>query len=267
MIRLIASDLDGTLLEPVERLPEGLFDTIRRLHGQGIRFAAASGRQYDNLRRLFAPVAHEMCFICENGALNMVGEEEASAVPIPYKMGVEIVRDLMQMPVCILVSGRHTCYVTPENRAFTDDMVYRLRNTSAVDVRMDQLDDIYLKISAFSPDGVASFAPILEKKWGNHLHAVVSGQCWFDFGIASKETGIDALRRRFDLSRDEIVAFGDNFNDLSMLQAVGHPFIMENASPELKKMGFHLYRKVLPVLNSIADCGGNWQPGGETFSI
>ena len=58
MIHLIASDIDGTLLQGGQtRLDPALFDVIERLEQHGIRFAAASGRQYTNLRRLFAPVA------------------------------------------------------------------------------------------------------------------------------------------------------------------------------------------------------------------
>ena len=55
MIHLIASDIDGTLLQGGQtRLDPALFDVIERLEQHGIRFAAASGRQYTNLRRLFA---------------------------------------------------------------------------------------------------------------------------------------------------------------------------------------------------------------------
>ena len=68
MIRLIATDLDGTLLERDGSLPEDTFDVVRMLNEQGIRFAASSGRQYGNLVRLFAPVADRMAFVCENGA-------------------------------------------------------------------------------------------------------------------------------------------------------------------------------------------------------
>ena len=65
MIRLIACDIDGTLLPPGEkRLDPIYFDQIDRLAKQGIRFAAASGRQYTNLRRLFAPVADRIDYIC-----------------------------------------------------------------------------------------------------------------------------------------------------------------------------------------------------------
>lgn len=70
MIKLIASDLDGTLLlNKAQTLPEDLFPLIRALNELGIRFVAASGRQYPNMKRLFAPVASDISFICENGAL------------------------------------------------------------------------------------------------------------------------------------------------------------------------------------------------------
>jgi len=256
MIRMIASDLDGTLLEPVEHLPDGLFDTLEELDKLGITFVAASGRQYDNLRRLFAPAAHRMGFICENGALNMLRGEEIKLQGIEREMGLAIIRRLMELPVSILVSGRHTCYVSPENRAFTDDIVYRLRNTTAVVDRLDRIDDDFLKISCFAPQGVASFAPALEAEWSGMLNAVVSGRCWFDFGTASKETGIHALMERLSLKREEVVAFGDQFNDVSMLNAVGHPFLMENASETLKSFGYRLCHKVLPVLRTIVENGG-----------
>lgn len=256
MIRMIASDLDGTLLEPVERLPEGFYETLERLDRLGITFVAASGRQYDNLRRLFAPAARDMGFICENGALNILRGEEIKLQGIEREMAIAIVRRLMQMPVQILVSGRHTCYVSPGDRAFTDDMVYRLRNTIAVVERLDQLDDEYLKVSAYSPDGVAGFAKALQDEWGNKLNAVVSGRCWFDFGTASKETGIRALMDAMGLKREEVAAFGDQFNDVSMLDTVGHPFIMSTAAPELKNRGYRVCDKVLPVLRKIAENGG-----------
>lgn len=67
MIRLIATDLDGTLLQKDGTLPEGTFEVVDELKRLGIRFAASSGRQYGNLRRLFGPVAADMAFVCENG--------------------------------------------------------------------------------------------------------------------------------------------------------------------------------------------------------
>ena len=75
MIRLVASDLDGTLLYPDGNLPEGIFDTIEALHAKGVLFVAASGRQHGNLRRLFAPVKDKIAFIAENGAIAQDGDQ------------------------------------------------------------------------------------------------------------------------------------------------------------------------------------------------
>ena len=68
-VRLVASDIDGTLLRngAMEISPE-LFEHIRRLEREGVLFCPASGRQYQSLRRLFAPVADRIPFLCENGA-------------------------------------------------------------------------------------------------------------------------------------------------------------------------------------------------------
>ena len=61
MIKLVATDIDGTLIrESSSVLPEEIFDLIRELRKRDIYFAAASGRQYMGLKRLFAPVADQI---------------------------------------------------------------------------------------------------------------------------------------------------------------------------------------------------------------
>ncbi|MEM5781397.1 MAG: HAD-IIB family hydrolase, partial [Lawsonibacter sp.] len=70
MIRLIASDIDGTLLQNgATEIAPAIFREIDRLRTKGILFCPASGRQYHSLRRLFAPVADELAYVCENGAV------------------------------------------------------------------------------------------------------------------------------------------------------------------------------------------------------
>ena len=74
MIRLIASDLDGTLLKNgAQMLSPEIFELIPALKKRGIHFVAASGRQYANIRRLFAPLQDEISYVAENGSLCMHG--------------------------------------------------------------------------------------------------------------------------------------------------------------------------------------------------
>ena len=69
-IKLICSDIDGTLLQYGKKeLEDEIFEQIRELHRRGILFCPASGRRYTSLRKLFAPVADCCVFLCENGGV------------------------------------------------------------------------------------------------------------------------------------------------------------------------------------------------------
>lgn len=65
------------------------------------------------------------------------------------------------------------------------------------------------------------------------MTAAVSGAAWIDFTVADKGMAIEAVARRLGIGKDEMMAFGDNFNDVEMLEAVGRPCLMETADPAL----------------------------------
>ena len=89
----------------------------------------------------------------------------------------------------------------------------------------------------------------------------LSGAEWIDFTIANKGTAIRVLQERFGFARDEIMAFGDNFNDREMLEEVGHPYVMENAAPDVRALCPNHCRRVEDVLEallrSLAGCAAN----------
>ncbi len=134
MIHLIASDIDGTLLQGGQtRLDPALFDVIERLEQHGIRFAAASGRQYTNLRRLFAPVADKIDYICENGSLVISDGSVLYKQVIDRALGTKILRCMLEMEGCEpLLSGVMQCYVQPKDPAYADHMRYFVGNDVAV---------------------------------------------------------------------------------------------------------------------------------------
>ena len=251
MIRLIASDLDGTLLDQRGKLPEGIFDMIRTLTARGIRFAAASGRQYGNLKRLFSPVAQDMDFICENGAL-VVAQGEQKAEWFPQEMAKEIIKDILNAGMEVLISAPETSYMlSSASRAYTDDLFYRLRNTCTIIENPADVMNGCIKISGFHPDGVIDLAPPIREKWRGKLHCDVAGQKWLDFTLANKGSGIRALSVKLDIPLSDITAFGDQFNDESMLELVGHPYIMAHAPAELLQKGFMPCRSVMETMKEI----------------
>ena len=176
-------------------------------------------------------------------------------IPIPEDMAREIIADIEAAGMNLLISGRHTTYMLDRNRRYTDDIVYRLRNTVTIVDRPDDIAEPMLKISGQIDEGLEDIAPALLKKWGSRLTATVSGRDWFDFTAANKGMGMRMLMERTGISKEEAAAFGDNFNDETMLDSVGHPFLMQHANPALRKPGIHLCKKELPVLRQLIETG------------
>ena len=248
MIRLIATDLDGTLLTPQHQLPPGIFDMIRAFRGKGVRFAAASGRQYGNLKRLFAREAGGMDFICENGAY-VVTQGNGHASWFPPEMAKEIARDILDAGMELLISAPETSYVlSSASREYTDAIVYLLRNTVTVIEDDSSVVGECIKISGYHPNGVAEIALPLQQKWGEKLHCDIAGRDWLDFTMVNKGDGIRALSEALDIPLTDIAAFGDQFNDDGMLQLVGHPYIMASAPEPLLKKGYAVCERVMDTL-------------------
>ena len=80
---------------------------------------------------------------------------------------------------------------------------------------------------------LAAVEPLLAPRWRTQFRVAVAGQARLDFTLADKGTGIRQLCAALDVPQSDVMAFGDNYNDLPMLEAVGHPILMEGALAEL----------------------------------
>ena len=99
----------------------------------------------------------------------------------------------------------------------------------------EEMPEDFVKISAYYRPGAVKVEPELAAKWGSRFQVAVAGECWLDFTLADKATGIRALCRHLGMDPKDAMAFGDNFNDVPMLDAVGHPYLMESAAEALRQ--------------------------------
>ena len=170
MVKLIASDIDGTLMKYGQTaLSPALFGLIRRLRSAGVLFCPASGRQYHSLRQLFAPVADEVCFLCENGAVVFgPGVEETAPIlsktPMPRREALALTRDIQALPsACALVSGQNLSYLPQWPEALVQDFCHWTGNlVRSLDCAEEIPEDI-LKVSARCPDPAAALE-LLERQ-------------------------------------------------------------------------------------------------------
>ena len=246
MIKLIASDLDGTLLQNgAQSLPDGVIPFIEKLATeQNILFVAASGRQYPNLVRLFGSASKHMAFICENGSLVFYKDKLLSSHPMDKKAALTISHDILSLPGCELqISGEKTCYLIPKNQGFVDRMVNHVKNDIKLLSSPEEHPEPYYKVSVFEESGIVDgHGPKLLARHKDKAQCTISGKAWLDFVApdVNKGRALSELIEVLGISSDECAAFGDNYNDLEMLDSVKYGYVMDNAIDEIKsKYNFH----------------------------
>lgn len=239
MIKLIASDLDGTLLQNnAQSLNPRIIDIIKQLHNQGILFVAASGRQYPNLYRLFEPVSKHMAFICENGSLIRYQGATLKKSTFPRNLGLSLIEDINSRAGCeVLISGTDTSYLKPKSPDFLIRMRDIVKNNVTPISDFTEIDEDFIKISVYEKTGIADgHGPSLIETWQNNFKCTISGHGWLDFTAptVNKGTAIETLLEKFNISPEEVMAFGDNYNDLEMLSLAKYSYVMENAAEDIK---------------------------------
>ena len=240
MIKLIATDLDGTLLNDEKQLPEEIFDLIRAFDERGVLFAPASGRQYANLRDLFAPVEDKLLFICENGALVKYRGQTLHMNPIRdsyLKAALDEVRALPHL--FPMLCGEQTAYIESDNEPFCRYSMAAYTSCK----RVPSLDAVIgkeniCKIAVYDETRSAERCIKTLQTRLPHLRTIQSGLDWCDVTASevSKGVAIRVIRSIFGLAREECLGFGDHMNDYEMLLECGTAYVPENAFPPLKKL-------------------------------
>lgn len=238
MIKLIASDLDGTLLLPDGALPKGTFQLIERLKKKGILFCVASGRQYASLLQLFAPVSDKILFIAENGALVYYGGRRLYADCIPQTALSAIFAAVRKIPEAYpLLCCAECAYAEKESDSFLRECAKYYPHFQQVE-KLEQVsaDDPVCKVAVFDPSGSDRSGGALEKALPSH-RVIVSGKVWSDISMPETNKGkaLRFIQRYFSLSPAECMAFGDYMNDLELLLACENGYVPENGFAPLKE--------------------------------
>ena len=110
MIKLIATDMDGTLLNSSNEIQEGFYEVFNELQEKEIIFAAASGRQYYNLLERFKGIEEKMMFIAENGTFVVYKGKEL----VVNSLDINLARELIKVgrnikDSYVILCGKKSC--------------------------------------------------------------------------------------------------------------------------------------------------------------
>lgn len=257
MIKLIASDLDGTLLQnDAQQLNPKVFDLIRALKEEGVLFVAASGRQYYNLQNLFAPVKDDIAYVAENGSLCIYKNQILSKGIIDKELGIRIIKAIQNFHRCdCIVSGETVCYTDSRNPRFIDHMINVMGNNMEIvnDLSTD-IKEEFLKIAVCDFDGTKRCEKYLKDLFGSEIKIVTSGNIWVDFIAPGTNKGValEGLLNHLHIDPKDCVSFGDQYNDVEMLQLTGTSYAMSNAAPGISYYSTYVTDSVEEVLEDIA---------------
>lgn len=262
MIKLVATDLDGTLLGDDKQIPEEIFSLVPRLKKMGITFVAASGRSPYTLRANFAPVADDIDYLCDNGAVALSGGDTIFSRPVPEDIVREVVEFCDGEEVHALLCGSKTTYLVPVEGTVYEPYVrpYYFRRVVPPESLLD-IGDYINKIAICDLRGpkAGSYDRLVAMLRGRAA-ATVSGDIWMDVmrnGV-SKGEALRAIQEHRGVSPEETMVFGDYYNDIPMLERAGYAYIMKNANEDMFAHGNRIAESnndggVLKVLRKVAD--------------
>jgi hypothetical protein len=256
-VRLIAIDIDGTLLNPEFHISDTDLAALRRAQTEGVEVIVVTGR-----RHAFAlPIAEQLGFdlwvISSNGAITR------------SLRGETFHRDLLPASTCRQLVSK--------TQAFRGQTVLTFDNTGAGTIVVERLDELESSIQRWLEKNmryIKFVVPIEDALSTDPVQAMFCGSveqmqrvlgaldtCGLPITVLRTEyPGRDlslvdvlnagcskghALERWADhrgVPREQVMAIGDNYNDIEMLAFAGHPFIMGNASAELRGRGWRLTR-------------------------
>ena len=222
MIRLIATDVDGTLLDSQKRVPPGFDALVGELEARSIRFVIASGRQYFNLLKTFPSSAERLYFICENGAIVFRGHELLFDCPIPAEKLLEALAAIREIPGAFpIFCGVKSAYVEDDDPEFRHQASHYYERCRKVDALPDLIGhDRICKIAVYDANGAEEHTWRQVQPFRDRFAVTLAGTQWVDF-------------MRPDVTKGTAMAFGDYLNDLELMKSCYHSYAMANAHPGL----------------------------------
>ena len=265
-IRLVAVDMDGTLLDDEKNFPPGLDELLDQLEEHGIVFVPASGRQVWTLINMFHGRAG-MTFIGENGAIVMRDGREISSAPLDLATVRESVRLVRQYALPrpgakaaredagegslrenfdggLVVCGKNCAYVERTDEAFLAAVAPYYTRAQCVDdlmrvideIEQGRIDEAIIKLAVYSAGDVTALADQTLGRFARSHQFAISAANWADLQDRGVDKGraLRALQDYLGVTPGQTAVFGDAGNDLSMIAQAEFSFAMENASADVR---------------------------------
>ncbi|TWT17268.1 HAD family hydrolase [Corynebacterium canis] len=242
---LVASDIDGTLIDDTERIPKSVREAIIRMTRAGTVMALATGRPARWLRPVLDQLTVRPVCVCTNGAViydsarDQILQQHALRPDVMRRI-IDAARLVTEVGVAVERCGESA--FAPEEELFVVAPSYvhvwdadEYGHADEAEVISKPAVKLLLRNDSLSaPELYALIKPLVPASMAHITYSMNEGLLEVSAPGINKATGVGELANYIGVSAREVLCFGDMPNDLEMLQWAGHGVAMANAHPKLK---------------------------------
>ncbi|MBZ4037571.1 Cof-type HAD-IIB family hydrolase [Flavobacterium sp. 17A] len=238
-IKVVVSDLDGTLLNPQHRISDYTKSIFQELHNQGYLIVVATGRHHLDAMAIIDKLEIPIYLVSSNGArVHSPNKEELFS----FNLDSDVVKAALNVEIdpeiTVVLFKEQTWQTNKWNEklnSFQEELKYR---PELVDYKtLDDFAAIKIFFSCPDHEKLVKLKDAILANSSEHLHHAFSLPTCLEFMDKSidKAVSIERVLEREGFTLQEAVSFGDGYNDVQMLSASGKGLIMGNAPASLKE--------------------------------
>lgn len=239
MIKLICSDVDGTIVPDGTRdINPEFFEVVLKLREKGIQVAIASGRPASSISSLFKPIEEKIFFIPTGGAMISTCSRQLFTWGLPRESWQTMIRQVRQIPgMDVQINGAKCTYLETKDEEFWK---WVTEGYGAKCLRVEdllQVEDEILSLNFYNKDGlIDELMKDFIEEWKGQFKIVRAGVVWLDVlrSDVNKGNAVAFLQDALGITPEETLVFGDQANDVEMMQQAYYSCAVANAVPATK---------------------------------
>jgi len=240
--KLIASDVDGTLVNDDLELSERTKNAIIKTEEAGVLFVAATGRPFSNVQIVNNLLSKDMPFIVFNGAAAHMGKSGKLLFEkfLDFDLAIEAfnIGQKLGVPQIIWTGPRLWANRTCDETIYYSKLSHGMEMTITTDLAAirDEVKGVSKVLWIEPPDIVKKHSVEMNSHFGGRLKCVSSMPHFLEFisNDAGKGAALAEIGRLFGVDRSEMISIGDGFNDVCMLEYAGFSVAVDNAPDGVK---------------------------------
>lgn len=243
MVKLLALDVDGTLLPAEEKhINDNILKLIKDILDNNVRIVIASGRSYVNLYELFENLSERLIFVCHDGAITIENGKKFNHKSISKDTIKRFAYYYSNFFGAVAFYSENKCYVIGHNDMIKNENIVPIKN-------YNQIKEQIYKIGLYS-DSIIKIMPEIPKD----IRVCSNAADCIEYVslIADKGAALSEIQSRFYMTKLDTAALGNDINDIRMLKNAKYSAVVSSAPNDVKLLSVKVVENAESFLAEIA---------------